>query len=101
MLESTRGGMKTYSAKRVCLGIVVFLCVVSALPAQSRVGVRWSEIHGNPALRPESCVGWNCAGVSDPALLINADGTITTWFTTMGIWQDAQGFSAEGPYFGR
>jgi len=64
-------------------------------------GVRWQEVRGNPLLTPGSCFSWRCGGVSDPALLLDSRGTLSVWFTTIGIHKDGETYVATGPVIGR
>lgn len=77
------------------------LCFLSTLHAQSNTGIRWQEVPGNPAVAPGPCLSWRCAGTTDPALLLNPDGTVSVWFTTIGIRIQDGAFVADGPYFGK
>ncbi len=69
--------------------------------SNSRVGIDWREVPGNPSIVPGKCLTWKCAGVSDPALVRRPDGSLLTWFTTLGIAKSGGGFVANGPYTGR
>ena len=64
-------------------------------------GVQWREVPGNPLLPPGPCFSWRCAGVGDPALLVDDHGTLWVWFTTMGIHEDKKAYVATGPTIGR
>ncbi|MGO8701481.1 MAG: hypothetical protein ACLQVY_27670 [Limisphaerales bacterium] len=65
-------------------------------------GVVWHEVKGNPKLRGVRALSWRAVGCSDPALVRTPDGTLTVWFTTMGIRREANGkFAADGPWIGR
>ncbi|MGO9202937.1 MAG: hypothetical protein ACLQM8_20655 [Limisphaerales bacterium] len=65
-------------------------------------GVIWHEVRGNPRLAGVRALSWRAAGCTDPALVRAPDGTLTVWFTTMGIKRDKDGkFAADGPWIGR
>jgi hypothetical protein len=71
----------------------------AAPKAGARLGVDWQELPGNPLLAAR-CFTWRCAGVTDPAIDIRADGSLDLWFTTMGIRKSASGLQADGPWIG-
>jgi hypothetical protein len=65
-------------------------------------GVVWHEVRSNPRLAGVRALSWHAAGCTDPALVRAPDGTLTVWFTTMGIKRDKDGkFAADGPWIGR
>ena len=65
-------------------------------------GVIWHEVRGDPRLAGVRALSWRAAGCTDPALVRAPDGTLTVWFTTMGIKRDKDGkFAADGPWIGR
>jgi hypothetical protein len=83
---------------------VLSLCCTALVFAQgkSNLGINWQETAGNPAIVGGSCLSWMCAGVSDPTLVQNANGTLSLWFTTVGIEETApNSYIANGPYTGR
>ena len=71
----------------------------SPIPAR-RLGIDWEELPGNPLLPPGPCFTWRCAGVSDPAISLSADGRLKIWFTAIGIRPKTSGFEAVGPVVG-
>ncbi len=79
--------------------LVVF--AAAGLSAQSGIGITWQELPANPAVAPGNCLSWRCAGTTDPSLLLNTDGSVSVWFTTIGIRVESGSFVADGPYFGR
>ncbi len=73
-----------------------------ALAITDTLGAVWQEVKGNPKLAGVQALSWRAAGCTDPALVRAPDGTLTVWFTTMGIRKDAKGkFAADGPWIGR
>ena len=64
-------------------------------------GVEWQEVPGNPALTPGACFSWRCAGVGDPTIVVDGRGTLSVWFTTMGVKQENGVYVATGPVIGR
>jgi len=64
-------------------------------------GVEWHELRGNPVLTPGECFSWRCGGVGDPTILLDGRGTLSVWFTTMGIHQENGAYIATGPVIGR
>ena len=69
--------------------------------APRELGATWEELPGNPLLPPGACPSWNCAGVGDPTAIRSPDGSLSVWFTTIGIRKAGGEFAADGPYFGR
>ncbi|MBS1857797.1 MAG: hypothetical protein JST11_20675 [Acidobacteria bacterium] len=52
-------------------------------------------------MKAENCLAWNCAGVTDPTLVLNTDGSVSAWFVTIGIRMSSGTYVADGPYIGR
>jgi hypothetical protein len=64
-------------------------------------GIQWRELPGNPLITPGACFSWRCAGVGDPTLLVDSRGTLSVWFTTMGIHREKEAFVTTGPVIGK
>ncbi|MDE2019226.1 MAG: hypothetical protein KGJ13_02655 [Patescibacteria group bacterium] len=70
-------------------------------PTNSMLGAAWQAVPQNPVITGGSCFSWRCAGVTDPALIQNQDGTAAIWFTTIGIYDVGGQYASSGPYLGR
>jgi hypothetical protein len=64
-------------------------------------GVDWREVRGNPVLTPGECLSWRCGGVGDPTIVLDGAGTLSVWFTAMGIREEGGAYVARGPVIGR
>ena len=66
------------------------------------LGIIWEPLAGDPLVTGSSGLSWRTAGATDPTIQRRADGSLTMWFTTMGIRKRANGaFAADGPWTGR
>jgi len=64
-------------------------------------GIEWHELRGNPLVTPGRCFSWRCGGVGDPTIILDERGTLSVWFTTIGIHQESETYIATGPVIGR
>jgi hypothetical protein len=82
---------------------ILVICCTAIIFAQdkSTLGIQWQEVSGNPTLVGGPCLSWMCAGVSDPTIVQNLNGTVSAWFTTVGIQKiGPNSYVADGPYTG-
>jgi len=98
--------MKLFNSSRFYLTRlqILAICTTTVIFAQdkSTLGIKWQEVSGNPALVGGPCLSWMCAGVSDPTIVQNVNGTLSVWFTTVGIQKVGfNSYIANGPYTGR
>lgn len=75
----------------MCAGLACASSKSSTPAPATGLGVVWTADTANPQHLDGVCPSWHCAASSDPAIAIAADGSLSLWFSTVGIVSNGTG----------